>query len=352
MKIYDITVNYVLSSKKFYDEYLKDLQSFFRKVHDEPGEWKLRVDFSGCRAIEGNVIPNLFVTGYIVKENIDYPTYLCIQPGSKLSSFLQGINFYYINREQQIFELFPDTSEDRDIYELADYCRTTFFDSSLSEADVATEIVNKYSRLFGQHLEEFVYLRMDEKSKKYTGVNIMEVFCKQICYNSIFHEKVPSYVTMQANYANNVVLISFADYGEGLYKSIQNHIIMDEYTPVEGTGRYIENIDRKYTEKINVRRFARDFMAILECVLYRFGSDYGIWLVFGEVMRGGGIIRFHTGRAKVSFSGIDIEELESCSSKENAFEVLMKMCNEHSDYVRKTPYYTGTHIEIELPMHR
>lgn len=339
-----ITVEYALSPKTFYNRYLRELQSFFQELGSNPGGRILCMDFTNCEAIEGNVIPNLLVTGYIIKDNIGCSAQMHIQPGSKLSAFLQGINFYAINQEQKIFEITPDTSDDKDIYHLAEYCTTSVFSAKLKEEQVAVEVVRKYSRLFFEHLEDFVYLKRDSMDGRITPINIMEVFCKQICYNSIKHGKSSSYVTMQVNYFNKVVLISFADYGKGMYASFKEKILAGECSAVALT--------RELINLPNTRSTKLDILAILESVVYRYNSIYGIWFVLQDVMRLGGVVRIHTGKARIVFANIDVEKLESCETKESAFELLYRFCQENSDNVQETPNYMGTHVEIEIPLRK
>lgn len=337
-----IKIDYALSPKTFYGRYLKDLQRFFRELNINPGKRLLCIDLLNCEAIEGNVIPNLFVTGYIIKSHIGEAARLYLQPGANVSAFLQGINFYNINREQQIFEIIPDTSEEKERYRLADYCTTSVFKETLTEEQVAIEFVKKYSKLFQNHLEDFVYLKRDSEENRMIPINIMEVLCKQICCNSIEHGISPSYVTMQVNHANEVVLISFADYGKGMYLSIKEKVVKKDYHAI--------SISRESLQRIKNSQTKLDILAILESVVYRYNSKYGIWFVLQDVMRLRGIVRIHTGKARVSFAGIDVMMLEKCTSKESAFKALYIYLKSNPDNIQETPNYMGTHIEIEIPL--
>lgn len=97
------------------------------------------------------------------------------------------------------------------------------------------------------------------------------------------------------------------------------------------------------------QRYEIDSMAIIEGIIYRFGDPvYGLWNVLKNVMDVSGIVRIHSGKARVIISDLDCEEFEEYKKKQ-ACELLLQKLKAKS-CISKTPYYSGTHVEIELPL--
>ncbi len=339
---YVITIDYVLSPRTFYSLFLKELQKYFRWMADGKSYSKvLCIDLLKCSKIEGSVIPNLLVIGHIVKLNTECLPCLFVEKGSALSAFLLQIGFYDTNDYQHIFEVNVDRGEEESRYRLADYCTTIFLSASLTEVQVASTFARNYIDLFQlECLDQFTY--MVQSDGMLMPVNLMEVFGKQICYNSILHGKSFCYVTMQVNKSMERVMMSFADCGSGLYASFYKKVQDESYQPLK--------LPFSVSDTVTASRHRLDLMAILDCVVYRFHSIYGMWFVLRDVMNAKGTIRIHSGKARVILNDISVESLENCQTRQEAGELLYDHLLRGIDVIQETPHYKGTHIEIELPL--
>lgn len=339
---YEVEINYALTPQMFYGGLLEELQKYFAVINSHTGEtWTLYLNLAHCPDIEGTVIPNLLIAGYIVgkKTGIKPILYIPQRGESKLWNYLKDIGFVELNDNNEIFEIVISGSQTGESYRFADYCTTTFLKRNLNEEQVTEYLRRRYSRLFMKYLQNFEYAVVSTKFTIPYTVNILEVFCKQLCYNAVYHGKSFCYTTMQVNYKKQRIFISIADCGQGMFRTFMAKI-MDGYEPVifspdmDGLQRNVE----------------QEFKAIIEGFVYRFNEEkYGIWSVLRDIMEMGGILRFHSGKTRVVVAGLNVEDLQKCQDQETAANYLYDYLN-REEYRQKTPFYQGTHIELELPL--
>ena len=335
--VYIINIDYSLTPKTFYTEFLRGLQKYFRNIIDM-GNMPLYLDFSNCRLIEGHVIPNLFVTGYIVKNNVGYRPILYIPLKNKVSSFLKSMGFYDINDNTNVFELYEDWGKIENIYNLDDSCTVSFFNRTLDEIQIAEYFTKKYTKLFSTRLKDFSYTIYRKDEQKTISFNSLEVFCKQICYNSILHGRSFCYASVQV-LSKKQVLISLSDCGKGMLTTFFEKIKGEKYIPV------ILKSD------CSLPKTQLDLLAILEGMVYRFDEEiYGIWSVLLDILSIKGIMRVHSGKIRLTFDNIEADTLATCKTKRDAALMLYDYIMNNKDVKEETPNYGGTHIEIELPI--
>lgn len=339
---YEVEINYALTPQMFYGVFLEELQKYFVTISSSAEEaWILYLNLAHCPNIEGTVVPNLLLVGYIVGRKTESKPILYIpqRGGSKLWNYLNDIGFVELNDDNRIFEIIVGGRQTGESYNFADYCTTTFLEGGLSEEQVTKCLQRRYSKLFVNHLQNFEYAVVSKKLEIPYTVNILEIFCKQLCYNAVHHGESFCYTTMQVNYQKQRIFISIADCGQGMFRTFRSKVL-DGYKPViffPDMGRHPRNLEL-------------EFRAIIEGFVYRFDEDiYGIWSVLRDVMNIGGIIRFHTGKIRVIVADLDVEYLQGCQNKKEVAMYLYNHLN-NEDYKQKTPFYQGTHIEMELPL--
>ncbi len=339
---YEVEINYELTPQMFYGVFLKQMQKFFLIWSQHKAEtWRLYLNLARCPNIEGIVVPNLLTVGYIVGKKTGFRPILYIsQRGeSKLWNYLDGIRFIELNENSEIYDIWVSGSRTGEGYRFADYCTTTFLKKNLNEDQVAEYLRKRYSKLFKRHLTNFDYAVIStETSVPYT-VNILEVFCKQLCYNAVSHGESFCYTTMQVNHKDRRIFISVSDCGQGMYQT------------------FFLKVANGYEPSVlprNMRDFRRtddlEFRAIIEGLVYRFCEEkYGIWSVLRDIMDMRGVLRFHSGKVRVIIADLDIKSLQMCQNRQEVAKYLYDYLSQEG-YREKTPFYQGTHIELELPL--
>lgn len=339
---YEVEINYALTPQMFYGVFLKQMQKFFLIWSQHKVEvWRLYLNLACCPEIEGTVVPNLLTVGYIVGKRTGFAPILYIsQRGeSKLWNYLHDLRFVELSENNEIYDIRVSGSRTGEGYRFADYCTTTFLKKNLEEEQVAEYLRKRYSKLFKKYLTNFNYAVMStEISVPYT-INILEVFCKQLCYNAVSHGKSFCYTTMQVNHKKGRIFISVSDCGQGMYRTFLSKII-DGYEP----SVLPKNIkDSRSTDDL-------EFRAIIEGLVYRFYEEkYGIWSVMRDIMDMRGILRFHSGKVRVVIADLDIKSLRMCQNRKKVAKYLYDYLSQE-EYREKTPFYQGTHIELELPL--
>lgn len=334
--------------KIFYEYYLEKLGEYIRKNWEAKRNGRaenwLFIDLSECKEIEGTVIPNLLVTGIIIKKNTGKEPILYIPENgeNKIMRYLKGIQFDEINEFLDIFYIKTNGGRGKNSkYELPDFCTTLYLSEKLSEEKVSEELQKKYLTLFTEYLGEFIYAIKNDKTQRIEFVNLLEIFCKQICYNAIIHGKSFCFVTMQVNRSRKKIFISISDCGKGMYEDFKDKILYEGYQPIL-LPQNVEEIKKN-------GRYEIDSKSIIEGIMYRFNDPiYGLWNVIKSVMDVNGIMRFHSGKARVVLSGLECKIYDRYE-KRRATEMFYKKIKTEK-CISKTPDYAGTHIEIELPL--
>lgn len=340
---YGVEVCYELTPQKFYFIFLKQMQQYFvfRQNHKED-KWALYLDLAKCSQIEGTVIPNLLIVGYIVgrKTNIKPILYISRDGEARVWNYLNDIHFMQLNEEKEIYEIQISGSSTGTSYKLEDYSTTTYLEKGLKEERLSTYLNKQYSTLFNRYFTNFKYSMVDAYTAETYTINILEVFCKQLCYNAVEHGESFCYTTMQVNHKDERIFISVSDCGKGMYATFLDKIVKEGYKP----AILPQDIQTQpYSAQL-------DFRAIVEGLIYRFYEEkFGIWSVMTEIMKMKGIVRFHSGKARVNIADLKIEELNECRDQQEAALYLYEHLKTGA-YVQKTPSYQGTHIELELPL--
>lgn len=343
--LYVINITENFTPKVFYEYYLKKLGEYFRENREacQSGQEPklLFIDLSVCKEIEGSVIPNLLVTGMIIKGNTwNVPILYIPENGDcKIINYLREIQFEAINEFLDIFYIKTNGGmRKKNEYKLPDFCTTLYLNKALSEERISEELQRKYLTLFTRYLDEFTYEIKNNKTQKTEFVNLLEIFCKQICYNAVLHGESFCFVTMQVNQSRKKIFISIADCGKGMYEGFKNKL---EYHPLL--------LPQNTKEMKKYERYEIDSMAIIEGIIYRFNDPiYGLWNVLKSVMDAKGIVRIHSGKARVIISELECEMFEKYKKREAARLLYQKLKTEIC--ISETPDYSGTHVEIELPL--
>lgn len=340
--IYTIQIKKDFTSQVFYYYYL-------RKIQDYINVWKrhkstmLFIDLSNCKSIDGNVIPNFFISGMIIKNitHISPQIYIPGSNGSGVMSYLKSINFLDINKDIKIFDIQANESIRKNSYNFPDFCTTVLLNEDLSEEQVVFELQKKYSELFQKYLDDFSYYIFDAITNRRYVINLLEFFCKQVCYNSLDHGKSPCFITMQTNRELKKIFIAISDCGKGMTCGIQESISRG-YKPI------IVPKEKELRQKLRSSRL--DLLSIIEGVIFRFGDPiYGLWNVLREVMNMGGVIYFHSGEIRMALSNIDPQIFVESETKLKMANMLYNFLKK-SENIQYTTYYAGTHVEIEVPL--
>lgn len=341
---YEVEINYTLTPQMFYGVFLKQMQKFFTIWSQYKTEvWRLYLNLARCPDIEGTVVPNLLTVGYIVgkRTGVRPILYISRRGGSKLWNYLHGIQFIELSENNEIYDIRASGRQTGERYRFADYCTTTFLQKNLDEEQVTEYLQKRYSMLFKKHLTNFDYAVMSTGIPVPYTINMLEVFCKQLCYNAVSHGESFCYITMQVNHKDRRIFISISDCGQGMYRTILSKI-ENGYEPAV------------LPININMRDFRRtddlEFRAIIEGLVYRFYEEkYGIWSVLRDIMGMRGILRFHSGKIRVIIADLDIKSLQMYQNRHEVAKYLYDYLNQEG-YREKTPFYQGTHIELELPL--
>lgn len=248
---------------------------------------------------------------------------------------------------------------DRDSINFATYVFTENAkdDSQEERARIETYVINKlrnnsYSQFWTYWSDYDIFLDPDQ------CVNSVEWMTRSLCANTGIHTKENAILTMQRNKKLGRVCISIADCGEGLYKKLRERGEKGKFKP----ALYSFNEFKALIEE------RADLYAIIEALTYRYEDEiYGLYQILkknielgekdedkekegkGEEKKGW-IMRIHTNQERMVLTqknckGKDLDK--TISKKQFAHKLLMLS---QSEYVAKrTPYYPGVHIEIEIP---
>lgn len=340
-ELYSIEVYDNFTPKIFYEWYLTKLQKYFVENQGEETSKRLFVDLSKCSAIDGSVIPNLLVTGYIIKNNTGFTPILYLPDSntSNIGNFLKQINFLDINDDREIYDVLSRFREKNIQYKLPEYCTTAYLDDDLKEEQVYEILQRQYGEFFNlRYLESFVYVVNPLTEKQYF-VNILEIFCKQVCFNAIDHGESFCVITIQVNQKLQKIFISIADCGKGMYRGLEEQI-QKGYNPVL--------LPCESEMRSCLSRYKKDLLSIIEGIVYRYEEeDYGLWNVLKDVLGVHGVMRFHSGKARVILD-YDMEEVMRYRGKKEVAKGIYEKSQKNNN--KEMPYYAGTHVEIELPL--
>lgn len=346
-----------------YNFYYKLVPQVLDKLQNMEAGEDFVLDCSETKVIDAMAVPLILnMARWIISTKGSIPQIYIpnLEEKNRLKEYLEQIGFfnvcdfynYYVVNTERI-------KVDRDSINLATYVFTENAknDSQEERERIETNVINKlrnnsYSQFWKYWSEYDIFRKSDHKA------NSVEWMTRSLCANTGIHTKENAILTLQRNKELKRVCISIADCGEGLYKKLKERGEEGKFEPV----LYSFNEFKTLIEE------RADLYAIIEALTYRYEDEiYGLYRILkknielgekdgdkekegkGEKEKGW-IMRIHTNRERVVLTqknckGKDLDK--TISKKQFAHKLLMLA---QSEYVAKrTPYYPGVHIEIEIP---
>lgn len=340
-----------------YNFYYKLVPQVLDKLQNmEVGE-DFVLDFSETQAIDAMAVPLILnMARWIIgtRESIPQIYIPNLEEKNRLKEYLEQVgffnvcdfyNYYVVNTERIIVA--------RDSINLVTYvfAENAKDDSQEERERIETKVLNilrnnSYSQFWTYWSDYDIFLESDH------WVNSVEWMTRSLCANTGIHTNENAILTLQRNKKLRRVCISIADCGEGLYEKLKERGEKGRFDPVLCSFNEFKELSEEKA----------DLYAIIEALTYRYGDEiYGLFQVLKKNIElgekeekrekgNGWIMRIHTNQERVVLTqknckGKDLDK--TISKKQFAHKLLMLS---QSEYVAKrTPYYPGVHIEIEIP---
>lgn len=327
MVYYEIEISNSLTSYKFYNEVLPNLHIFFKSDHIGK---RLVFNLTNCKKIDGLVIPNLLLVGFIIKEYTgEKPVFYIedILESGKIKSYLHNIGFILLSKKLQIYEF--DYSIDCGLSERnMDVLNSTLY---FSQDESQEDTWYKINREMEGFATKYLYL-YDNKYSLAKNDNLMVDLCHEIIENAKSHGKSFSFLTFQYNFKEEKVKISISDSGVGFLNTVTKGI---------ESGRIGYKI-KDFTIKDEIE-------AIIQGVFSRKSSRiYGLYSTIKMTIEKGGIVRIHSMDSQVVFTNRLLEYFNNSDLNVNKL-----MSDKNFDFnIRREKKYAGVHIEYEIPLQK
>lgn len=317
------------------------------------------LDFSETKAVDAMAVPLLLsMARWIIgtKETIPQIYIPNLKEKNRLKEYLEQIGFFNVCDFYDYYEVNTERiTVARDSINLATYVFTeNARDDSQEERErIETSVFNK--------LRNNSYFQFWKYWSDYDTfwdpnhlANIVEWVIRSLCANTGIHTNENAILTLQRNKTLRRVCISIADCGEGLYEKLGEKGERGKFEPVLCSFNEFKTLSGERA----------DLYAIIEALTYRYAEKiYGLHQVLmqnielGKIkeqcnkeQENGWIMRIHTNQKRVVLTqknckgkGLD----KTVSKKQFAHKLLMLAQTEY--VARKTSYYPGVHIEIEIP---
>lgn len=341
MTVYNLELDENITSFSFYNKILPKLNYYFKYNRNE----QLIFDFSQVDFINPLVIPNICITGLILRNNLEQKVDMYIPWKPKLLSYLQDISFLSIIKQYDLFNIDERYIGGYEVGGLFQECNTFVFDKGSTKAMIRNELLKSekvISRLYSGS-KNFKERAMDE---------ILHVFT-EFCHNACFHSGSACFATFQTNLGDKTsfkkAYISISDCGMGYYNSIVQKI-----TDTDVKLNFLPNCD------FNVLLENKNLYGILEAIFYRYNDKiYGIYQLFEYILKVNGVIRIHSEDTQLVFTKKSIENYilngEWKCLPDYFMNYYYKLKGESLDeqYSPIRVYDSklkGVHIEIEIPI--
>lgn len=329
-------VEEILSSREFYR--MVDVLNEILKSDEI-----CTLDLTGVRRIDAVVIPNLLLLGkYIEKrtQNIPY-----IRLGEDLRSgylkkYLMNIKFYELSSLYYYYENDAEkycglVGKDMDKRNTTEYF-------SLNEGILVAQ-KRLYYKIYPFIKDYFKAFRIEETNSDDAlnantfDNNIVAKFLKEMIDNSFGNGLSDVIVTVQTNYKKGKIFLSVSDSGRGFLLAQKSN--MDEY------GNFRSKEDGADPGYNVLRRRPQDEKEAILIGMYKrkFSDTYGLFNVIRRILNLSGVIRIHSNNVQFVLT----ERLEEQFLEEQLVNIMPQLMGYN---VKKTSYFNGAHIEIELPL--
>ncbi len=299
------------SSYEFYNTLLPELEEIDRESEND-----IVLDFSQTDRIEPLVIPNLLCLGRLIYSRYRRRAKIYIpetRNAESVKNYLNEIGFLRYAEKYSGFEFVSSPRIGMFGSSINPLCGTICFspENTLTEINSGVRYcVNPFIESFFAGFEECVY---DDDGITQYG-NLMQFFLSEVLTNCHDYAKSISFTTMHARFTNRMVYVGVSDIGPG----------------------FINTIGRE-------RACRSELEAILAGVYkQRKVKDYGLYSVILKIIKQKGKVRIHSNDTQVIFT----ERL-----LEHFIKGDLLRCQSFLDFnVKRSVYYRGVHIEIEIPM--
>lgn len=328
-------------------QYLSSIE-FYRMINNfdvllQGGE-QIVIDMSEVHRIDGNVIPNLILMGKWLERKTGIIPLIRLGrtfDAGYLKKYLFSMKFYDFTRNIYRYE---DENDKYGGFEGKDMDKrnvTLHYEFPYNEYEDLPQNDSSRQRFRNAIAEnvtirvihdtkEFLYRYFDmfnygPRAEKY---NRLADILGQIVGNSMSKGISEAYLTVQANYKRNKIIVAASDTGCGMRESMAFNRTEQNTDP---KGYFLLNDDPKTEEE-----------AIVEGLCYRKGSGiYGLYNAVLELIdKWDGIVRIHSNDTQLILTSNAVEAYKEMR--------LLSYFNEYNR--RNTAMFPGTHIEIEVPM--
>lgn len=359
MKI--VKVKEKVTSYTFYYELLPWV---LEKLRDMRKGEDFVLDFSETKIVDAMAVPLLLnMARWIIgiKETIPQIYIPNLEEKNRLKEYLEQVGFFNVCDFYEYFEVNTERIiVTRDLINLATYVFTeNAIDDSQEERERIEEAV--FNRLKNDSYSQFwkYWSEYDTSRDPNHPANGVEWVTRSICANTGIHTNENAILTLQRNKELKRVCISIADCGKGLYEKLNEKGEKGKFKPVLCSFKDFKALSGERA----------DLYAIIEALAYRYEEKiYGLYHVLmknielgnkeeeknkeerGNAIKNGWIMRIHTNRVRMVLTQNNCKrkDLDKTDFKrEFAHKLLMLARSEY--VVKKTPYYPGVHIEIEIP---
>lgn len=346
-----------------YNFYYKLVPQVLDKLQNmEVGE-NFVLDFSETKVVDAMAVPLILnMARWIIDAKKSIPQIYIpnLDENNRLKVYLEQIGFFNVC---DFYDYYMVNTERitvaRDSVNLATY---VFAENAKDDSQEERERIEAYvfNKLRNNSYSQFwnYWSEYDISRDSDQPANSVEWVTRSLCANTGIHTKENAILTLQRNKKLGRVCISIADCGKGLYEKLKEKGEQGKFKPVLHSFNEFKMLSEE----------TADLYAIIEALAYRYKEKiYGLYQVLlrnielGEKDRekkkedrgekeDGWIMRIHTNQERVVLTqknckGKDLDK--TISKKQFAYKLLMLA---QSEYVaKKTPFYPGVHIEIEIP---
>lgn len=339
-----------------YTFYYKLLPCVLETLRDMRNGEDFVLDFSETKIVDAMAVPLLLNTArWIIgtKETTPQIYIPNLKEKNRLKEYLEQVGFFNACDFYEYFEVNTERiSATRDSVNLATY---VFTENAKDDSQEERERIEKavFNKLKSVSYSQFwkYWSEYDIFRDPYHPANGVEWVTRSICANTGIHTNENAILTLQRNKELRRVCISIADCGKGLYEKLKEKGERGKFEPVLCSFSDFKTLSEE----------SADLYAIIEALAYRYEEEiYGLYHVLMKNIelgkrceeKNGWIMRIQTNQMRMvltqkNYSGKD---LDKTGSKREFAHKLLKLAQ--SEYVvKKTPYYPGVHIEIEIPYH-
>jgi len=306
-----IDVPVKLTSFEFYNNLLPKSQNV--EINNSQS---IIIDFSQTDNVSPLVIPNLLCLGRILysKHQNSAKIYIpeTMQAGI-VKNYFNEIGFTNYADRFGAYEFINPPLNGLDGAKINPLCNTLYFAADYTRDEISRIIDNYVAPFSEAYLSDFSeYLTFN--NGMCDQINLIRFFLNEMIINCNEHASSISFMTMHARYSDKVVYVSVSDIGPGFINTIGKET---------GCKDELEAILKGVYKRQHVR-------------------DYGLFNVILLIIQNGGKVRIHSNTTQVIFTKRLLQKY-----KENR---LLYSQDFNRFNVKKTSYFRGVHLEIEIPL--